>query len=419
MKRWLIAVSLIVIVVIAVVGGAWLAPWLVNNPGYVLIEIGPWRVQMSGLVLAAAVLLIWLIASLLVGFFQMPGRAMRKMKQARQRKHLNQGLLALSEGDWAGAERALARAMRGQSSTAGYLAAARAAQGQSAIERRDEYLALADRRFGKEHFVTALARARLLMGEGRPEQAIGLLEELHLKKSRHEGVLKLLLQAYQQCDRWHEVRLLIPATQKAGIVDAQRAQELMQLAIARELQAAADLQTLMQVLKGLPRNLRHEAEVIAAFARRALELDRADAAESELRRAIESGFDPQLLALYAQADPADRAMRIENAKRWLQQQSEQQPEPPSDSSALHLTLGQLYMAERNNDKAREHLEIAVRKSPDPAAYAALAQVLDRAGLLEAATQCYRNALRMEQGRAPDPLPPPSSPDQAGDEAGSR
>ena len=409
MKRWLIAVVLILAVVLAVVGGAWLAPWLVNNPGYVLIEIGPWRMQMSVLVLAALVLLIWLATSLLVGFFRMPGRAMKKMKHARHRKHLNQGLLALSEGDWAGAERALARAMRGESSTAGYLAAARAAQGQAALERRDEYLALADRRFGKQHFVTALARARLLMGEGRPEEAIVLLEQLHLKKSRHQGVLRLLLQAYQQCDRWHEVRLLIPATQKAGIVDAERAQELMQLAIARELQAAADVEVLTDVRKGLPRELRYQTEVVAAFARRALELDHADTAEPELRRAIEQGFDAQLLALYAQADAGNRTMRIENVRRWLNQQS--------DSSALHLTLGQLYMAERNNDKAREHLEIAVRKSPDPAAYAALAQVLDRAGLLEAATQCYRNALRMEQGRAPDPLPPPDSVDQ--DDAGSR
>ena len=398
MKRWSIGIVLIALILLAVIGGAWLAPILLENPGYVLIQIGEWRVQMSVLVLVGALLLLWLAISLLVGFFRMPGRAMQTMRQASQRKHMNQGLLALSEGDWDGAERALARAMRSEPSTAGYLAAARAAQGQSALERRDEYLALADRSFGKKHFVTAFTRARLLMNEGRPEEAIRLLEPLYLKKQRHQGVLKLLLQAYQHCDRWHEVRLLIPATQKAGIVNEQRAQELMQLAIARELRAAPDLAALTQVQKGLSREQRQQTEVVAAFAERALELDRADVAEAELRRAIDYQFEPSLLPLYAQADPSDRAMRIEQAQRWLARHD--------DSSALHLALGQLFSGERQHNKAREHLEIAVRKSPDPAAYAALAQVLDRAGELEAATQCYRNALRMEQGRAPDPLPPP-------------
>jgi len=42
----------------------------------------------------------------------------------------------------------------------------------------------------------------------------------------------------------------------------------------------------------------------------------------------------------------------------------------------------------------------------PAPYAALGQVLDRAGQIESAAQCYRNALRLEQGRAPEPLPRP-------------
>ncbi|MEM7054577.1 MAG: heme biosynthesis HemY N-terminal domain-containing protein, partial [Pseudomonadota bacterium] len=265
MKRWVIGILLIATVVLAVVGGAWLAPILVENPGYVLIRIGDWRMQMSVLVLVGAMLLFWLAISLLVGFFRMPGRAMQKMRQVRQRKQMNQGLLALSEGDWDGAERALARAMRSEPSTAGYLAAARAAQGQAALERRDEYLALADRSFGKKHFVTALTRARLLMTEDRPEEAIRLLEPLYLKKQKHQGVLKQLLQAYQQCDRWHEVRLLIPATQKAGIIDAERAVELMQLAIARELQAAPDLDALHHVQKGLSREQRQQTEVVTAF----------------------------------------------------------------------------------------------------------------------------------------------------------
>jgi len=396
-KRGLLLLAVCLAVLAALVGGAWIAPSLIENPGYVLIEIGGWRVQMSFLVLAGAVLGVWLATSLLVGLLRMPTRAVRKFRETRDRRNLDRGLLALSEGDWKRAEQALARAMRGPGvTTAGYLAAARAAQGRGEAGRRDEYLALADRRFGQRHFATALARARLLAAEGESEAAVELLEPLHVKRPRHEGVLKLLLQCYQQCERWRDVRLLVPAIEKAGIVSSERAAELTSLAAARELEAVRDVKQLMRLHKSLKRGLRHRPEVVAAFASRALELDRPELAEVDLRRAIEASFDDRLLGLYAQTDNSDRRARRLQCEKWL----EQKPE----SAALHLALGRLYLDDRNDEKALEHLQIAVRKSPDPAAYAALGQVLDRAGQLESATQCYRNALRLEHGRAPEPLP---------------
>lgn len=399
MKRALIVLLALALLVLAVVGGAWLAPRMIEDPGYVLIEIAGWRIQMSLLVLVGAVLATWLTASLLVGVFRAPGRAIRRMRDAREQRSLDRGLMALSEGHWVEAERALKLGLRNRNSTAGYLAAARAAQGQGESRRRDAYLALADRRFGKRHFVTELTRARLLLSEDDASGAVELLERLHLKKPKHDGVLKLLLQAYQQTDRWHDVRLLVPAVRKAGLVDATRAEELMQLAAARELAAAPDPSVLQGTWRSLPSGLREPREVVAAFGARALELDRPELAGDELRRAIDAGIDAELLGLYAQADPADRPGRIRQCRNWLARDP--------DNAALHLALGRLYLDERDDERAREHLEIAARRSPDAAAYAALGRVLDRSGNLEAATRCYRNALRLEQGRAPEPLPPPT------------
>jgi HemY protein len=403
MKRRLSIVLLLVVALAAVVAGAWLGPRLLENPGFVLIEIGGWRVQTSLVVLIGAVLGAWLLASLALALLRMPGRAVRAARDARERRNLDRGLLALSEGDWSGAERALGRALRrGRGMTAGYLAAARAAQGQAAPERREEYLALADTRFGRRHFATMLVRARLLASEGEPERAVEMLEQLHLKRPRHQGVLRMLLEAYQQCGRWRDVRLLLPAVRKADIVSRERAEQLAHLAAARELEAAADIGELQAIRKSLRAAVADHHEVVAAFARRALELDRAEEAESPLRRAIEIEPRPELLALYAQSEAGDRRARIKACQRWLSAHG--------DSAALHLALGRLYLDEREDDKAREHLQVAVRHSPDPAAYAALGRVLDRAGLLESAAQCYRNALRLEQGRAPEPLPPAERPE---------
>ncbi len=401
MKRRMVMILLATCALLAMIGGAWLAPRLLADPGYVLIEIAGWRVQMSLLVLVFAVIGSWLLASLAIAVIRMPGRALKRFRHARQQRNLDRGLLALASGDWRAAELSLQRAMRdGSIGTAGYLAAARAAQGQSSMDQRDRYLALADSHSGGlaggRRFVTTLARARMLMDEDKHPEAIELLEKLHLKRPRREAVLKLLLQCYQQTDRWHEVRLLLPAMRRAGIVERERADELGALALARELSQSADIAALEHAWHAVSKSTRRRGEVVAAFAGRALELDRADLTEPVLRQALEREQDEQLLELYARPDNSDIGTRIRQCEKWLQSAPE--------STALHLALGRLNLTRRDDDKALEHLQIAVRSSGDSAAHAALGQLMDRTGRIEVAAQCYRNALRLEQGRVPEPLP---------------
>lgn len=405
MKRFAVVVSALVLLAVAVIGGAWLAPRLLDDPGYVLIEAAGLRFQMSLLVLAGAVVAFWIALAVLVALLRAPGRAARRLREASDRRNLDRGLMALTEGRWADAEKSLGRALRHHGSTAGYLAAARAAQGQAADQRRDLYLEQADRRFGQKHFITMLTRARLLLADGNAEDAVPVLEDLHLKKRKHEGVLRLLLQAYQQTERWHDVRLLVPAMRKAGLVDAEHAKGLVELAAARELAEAGDVGALQSTWRSLKTALRQQPEVVAAFARRAVEFDRAELGESELRRVLDAGLNEELLDLYAEADENDRAERIRHCRDWLKRDPE--------SAALHATLGRLYLDHRDDERAREHLERAVRSRPDAGGFAALARVYDRSGELDAATRCYRNALKLEQGRAPEPLPPPGQTESEG------
>ncbi len=397
-KLFLIVAVLLVIVVAAVV-----APLLLEDPGHVRIDIGGWRVEMSVLVLFGLALAFWLALSLTIALIRMPGAAWRKARSARTQRQLEKGLLALAEGDWQQAETSLRRALIDYRSPIGYLAAARAAQGQAESERRDSWLKLADARFGRRHRVVGLTKARMLMDEGRASEAIPILEALHLRKARHAGVLRLLLQAYQDAGRWRDLRLLTPSLVKAGIVDADSAAELDQLAAVRELEAAVEVEQLESVWRVLPRRLRKARQVVLAHARRASELGRHGLAGAELRRLLEQQPDREALKLYAYTENGERTARIADCRRWLDR------DPGHEG--LHLALGMLYAAERDDERAREHLEQALAARPDGEAFALLGRVLDRSGQLEAAAHCYRNALRLKAGRAAEPLPALSPPQQ--------
>jgi len=396
-KRLLIIIA----VAFALVATALLAPFLVEDPGHVQLDFGRWRVETSLLVLVGAVLAFWILLSLLVGLLRLPARTIRRARERRSRRQLETGFLALTEGDWQGAERALKKSLSHRDSTAGYLAAARAAQGRGDHSGRDRWLEHADGRFGRRHFVTNLARARLLAAEGQAEEATAVLEKLHLKKPRHSGVLRLLLEKYQELGRWRDLRLLAPALRRVGVVDRERAHELVVLSAERELGGSLDIDHLESSWKELPRKLRQQRTLVAAYARRASELGRTARASGLLERHLAAEPDDELLALYAVADEGERTHRIRQCQKWLASHPEH--------IGLQETLGLLYLEDRQYERAGECLETVVRERPNSRAYAALGRVLDRAGKLEAAAQCYRNALRLRNGRGAEPLPAPSKP----------
>jgi len=390
---------LVVLVLAALVAAALIAPRLLEDPGLVAIDIDQWRLEMSVLTLVGLVLLAWIAISVTIAVFRLPGKALYRARESRARRQMENGLLALTEGDWQKAERELSRSLEFRRSTVGLLAAARAAQGSADRSGRDRWLRLADARFGRRHFVTGLARARLLIGEGRVDEAVPVLEDLHLRKPRHAGVLRLLLQAYQDLGRWEAVRMLAPALHKSGIVDRQRCDEVITLAAIREIESSSDVESLQSSWRSLSRKQHKARDLVLAYARRAIELDRPGLAGSHLKRLLSNQLDREALRVYAEVGADERPARISDCEGWLREQPEH--------GGLHLALGLMYLDDRQYDKARESLEKAVADQPDSEAYAALGRILDRSGSLEAAAQCYRNALRLKQGRGATPLPPPT------------
>jgi len=374
-----------------------LAPVFKADPGMVQIHFRGWTVETSVLVLLLGVLLAWLLIWLLLWIWKMPSDAARRVREQRSLAQLEKGLLALTEGDWQTAERALERSASTHGrTTARYLAAAEAAGGQDASDRAEYYLEQADTRNRKQKFIVALTRAKIMVSNGQFEEARPVLEELQSRRKKHPQVLEMLSRCYTELGEWEPLVGLLPVMIKTRMIDTEKASQLKQQAAVIELRRSRDADSLLSDWRGLPKALQQDVLVLQTFAERTVELDAPELNEDVIRIALKRRWDSSLLLPYGKAGPDDASKRMRQCEKWLK-------DHPEDS-ALHLALGRLCAREELWGKAREHLVRSLELEPTVAGYDSLGQLLERKGELEVAMACFRNALRMNQGRSPKPLP---------------
>ena len=373
------------------------APLFKSDPGRVLINFGDWTVETSVLVLALALLILWFAVQLAVWFWRMPVKTAHKMREQRAFKQLEKGLLALTEGDWKAAEKALEKSASTQGrTTAHYLAAAQAADSQDAHERREYYLEQADSGGSKKRFLVELTRARMLLTNGSRAAALPILQDLYKRRKKHPQVLELLSRCYRELGDWDQLQALLPALRKAGVLDDEQAQLLQEEVAVNKLLSVSTIEDLQSAWKKLPRAMRQHATVVDAFAIGAAKLDHVELAEKVIVASLKNEWNPALVLRYGDPTADDRIKRLKQCEKWL-------PKHPEDAG-LHLALGRLCAAESLWGKAREHMIKSLELEPSSLGYDAFGQLLERQGELEPAMACFRNALRMNQGQTPKPLP---------------
>ena len=137
-------------------------------------------------------------------------------------------------------------------------------------------------------------------------------------------------------------------------------------------------------------------EVIKAYADQAVLNGTPELTEEVIRASLKREWNPMLLIPYGEPGRGDTSKRLKQSEKWLQEYP--------DDPLLHLTLGRLCAREELWGKARHHMIRSLEIEPTVAGYDSLGQLLERKGELEIAMACFRNALRMNQGKEPLPLP---------------
>jgi len=391
------ATFIVLIAIVLALLAAAMAPVFKTDPGLVQINFLGWTVETSLLVLAGAILLLWVLVWLVIRLWKMPRETARRVREQRAMVQLEKGLLALTEGDWQTAERALEKSASTHGrTTARYLAAAEAADGQDAGDRAEYYLEQADTRNRRQKFLVELTRARILVSNEEFEDARPILEALQKQRRKHPQVLDLLSRCYSELGEWEALLKLLPMMLKTDLLDAPKAAALKQHAAVVELQKSASSESLQADWRALPKNIRREPGVVMAFAERAIQIEAPELTEDVIRNTLKQEWHSKLLIPYSKPAADDIGKRIRQCEKWLQGHP--------DDAWLHLALGRLCAREELWGKAREHMVRSLELERTVAGYDSLGQLLERKGELEVAMACFRNALRINQGQDPLPLP---------------
>ena len=393
MKVFRATIALLLLLAAGVFGAQWLAHDNARDLGEVFVRAGGYefKATLPGalLAIAACFLLLWLAWTLLSLPFHAWGRYRRKQSRAR----LTEGLEALHGGHWARAEKLLQRAAEDDEvGTIARTAAMRAADARGDEAAVQGHLSALAQRSASAH---ALAMADRAMARQNPADALLALDSSAAQPLPPRGVA-LRARAMAASGRAGEAYgLLGSLKQQQALSPSEHAALESQLA-AQALREAGDANVLAERWETMPKPLRTDAAIVAAYAGRAAALRWDDAAAHSLEQAIDARWNESLVALYGRLPIGKLDSRRASAQRWLQAH----PASP----ALLVTLAQLARQQGQWPQAQEFLHRALAQGASAEAWEELGHGFAAAGQEELARRSYANALNAKRGETAAELP---------------
>ena len=375
-----------VLAVFALAVGLSLAAHL--NDGYAILVYPPYRAELS---LNLAILLGitgfalgYLLLRLVTHTLRLPlhVRAFRLRRRSEKgQAAMLAALQALFEGRYARAEKSAGEAFElGQAPALSALIAARAAGELRELERRDQWLARAERDDASARQARLAVQASLLLDDRRYDDALGVLRELSQSGPKRIATQRMLMKAHQRLGHWEEVKRLAAALGKRGAIAEVAATQLRITAQIEALrQQAGDAARLAECWQRTEDKL--DVRVARAAARLFIAVGDCRRAHEIVGAALEAEWNEDLILLYGECLGADVLAQIERAEKWLKSRPRER--------ALLLTLGRLCLQQELWGKARSYLEASLSEEPSRSAHIALAQLLDRIGKPEDANRHYR------------------------------
>ncbi len=397
----------LLILILVALGVAIAAAQLVSTtgPGYVLLSLQNWTVELSLTMFVALVvgafIVIYLALRMLAGIWKTPKKVGHwrkdrlKTKAARAQTH---GMMELIEGNWPKAEKRLLRHLDNtEKPLLNYIGAAHAAQEQGDLKKRDAYLDAALKQEPAQRLAIGLTQAKLQYQTGQLAEARKTLNNLRAQAPKNKRILTLLIRVCQELGDWRGLLDILPAAHKLGVLPEEHLETLRHHA-GRRLLTADGADNPPSVWESFPREFKKDPKLVAAYAEQLVQKEQMDESEALLRKSLKQHWDPDLVRLYGQVRSSDVAKQLKTAEKWADQHG--------DDPHLLLTLARLCMANELWGKARSYLETSIAKGGPAEAYQDLGRLLEQLGEPQKALSYYRKGLETAAPHEVEPLPMP-------------
>lgn len=351
-----------------------------HNPGYVLIERAPWSIEMPltlfVLLLIGSVILLYIGIHVTLRILHIPRdvgrwRIDRRLRQGQ--RSLQAGLIKLVEGDYIGAEKDLAGEIKGDNlSGIHYLAAACAAAGQGARERRDAYLTAAQPKPDMA-LATGVLQARLYETGGEQERALATLNQLHISYPGNRTVLRLLAHLTQALKDWTTLTHLAPELRRHKAMDNSEIDRI-EITAHRELltvAASSNEPGFEMTWQAIPKSLRQNETLLAIYLRGLIRRGESARAEPLLVNALRQAPTTELFRVYGELHSNQPLRLLSQGEVWLRDDPQ--------NTALLLSLAKLAHAGDLPGKTREYAERAARGQVSAEGYLILADMMEKLG----------------------------------------
>ena len=380
---------------IALATAAVIGAFAVNDTGYILITFSDWTIQMSLVLFLSSIVLLFITGYVLIRslfrVWNIPISLRRWRKQRQQRlseKYLSKGLVSLVEGNWKAAETDLVKGARySRTPLINFLCAARAAQREGRIEKRDQYIRLAHSRDPESQVAIGLTQAELQINEHQTELALATLMNLREQHPDNARVKLMLLKTYMELESWNDVLSILPGLEKSRLLPRENIVATQLKAYAGLMRAAgkeSDKAALEATWKRIPRKLRNELHLLEVYTTEKLKFDDTENCEVLIKKVLKEKWDRNILRLYGLVKGKDPAKQLAFAESLYNGHAR--------DPVLLLTLGRLCIRNSLWGKAATYLKDSIQIEPMPETYREFARLLEQQGDYAAASSYYQHGL---------------------------
>jgi HemY protein len=351
-----------------------------NYPGEVIINVASHRITMKIfvvvlllLVTVAFLISAWWLYATMVGLPQRWRDWRAQKRENRSLSALQTATLALHEGRWAHADKAVKIAARHpQAAGLAALLGAASAHAQKKPNQATDWLGQLDNLDDKADFADAkaLQNADMALAQGDASAALTYLDGVSAQLRKHsERYQTLLVSAHAAAKHWHEV-LQISLDKKWKVPLTTKSHWQSQAIIGLSNDATSSASYLTALHKDMPDDVRANDEVIMVYTKALIRTEALSHARRVVEEAQRDVWRPQLLKFYVQASDADSlTSQLKMLDAWeKQRQAANKPD-----ALLQIALGQLCLKAQIWGRAKKSFADSLAIRPTAQAHQGLAQ----------------------------------------------